>query len=169
LLVLVVFVDLFAAGSAVVSNHIPMPGAAGRVQRLDLSSYYATDGRRPVPALGGEEPVRYFGYAPDLRRDGRPISSPYRFADPILPALGEGNRAMVEDLQSVQGYNAVRPAIYDEYMRELNGRSQNYHYADVLDGGDEALLDWSRTRRCSTSWAPATSSCPPRSGKTSRR
>ena len=138
LLVLVVFVDMFAAGSAVVSNHIPLPGAAGRVQRLDLSDYYATaDGARFLRSAS-EQPVRYFGYAPGLRRDGRPLSSPYRFADPILPALGGGNRAMMEDLQSVQGYNAVRPALYDEYMRVLNGRSQNYHYADVLEQVDEA-------------------------------
>jgi hypothetical protein len=115
-----------------------MPGAAGRIQRLDLSDYYATTDSARFLRSASEEPVRYFGYAPGLRRDGRPISSPYRFADPLLPALGAGNRAMMEDLQSVQGYNAVRPALYDDYTRELNGRSQNYHYADVLDGGDEA-------------------------------
>jgi hypothetical protein len=138
LLVLVVFVDMFASGSATLSYHIPMPGAAGRIQRMDLSEYYATTGSARFLRSAGEEPVRYFGYAPGLRRDDRPISSPYRFADPILPELGANNRAMTEGLQSVQGYDAVHLALYDEYMLELNGRSQNYHYADVLKERPEA-------------------------------
>ncbi len=139
LVVLVVFVDLFAAGSATISNHIPIAGEAGRIQRIDLSEYYATTGSARFLRSVGEEPVRYFGYAPGLRRDGRSISSPLRFADPLLPGLGAGNRAMTEGLQSVQGYNAVRLALYDEYVLALNGSSQNYHYADVLDEGSGDL------------------------------
>ena len=45
-------------------------------------------------------------------------------------------------MQSIQGYNAVHIARYDEYMAALNGRSQGYHDADVVPQGlDSPLLD----------------------------
>jgi hypothetical protein len=45
-------------------------------------------------------------------------------------------------LQSIQGYNAVHIARYDEFIEVLNGRSQGYHNADVVPRGlDSPLLD----------------------------
>ncbi|MGH3144601.1 MAG: YfhO family protein, partial [Rubrobacter sp.] len=132
-LVLVVFVDLFGSGKTSISNHISAPGGAGLMTRLDVSEYYAPTGRVQFLRSAGEDPSRYLTYAPGFRKSTSSISSPLRFAQPETPALGAGNRAAVDGLQSVQGYNALRLALYDEYMLELNGdRKQNYHYADVL-------------------------------------
>jgi hypothetical protein len=59
-----------------------------------------------------------------------------------MRALEMNNRAIMLGLQSIQGYNALHIARYNEYMRALNGYEQNYHYADVLERGLESpLLD----------------------------
>jgi hypothetical protein len=45
-------------------------------------------------------------------------------------------------LQSIQGYNAVHIARYDEFIEALNRRSQGYHNTDVVPQGlDSPLLD----------------------------
>jgi hypothetical protein len=45
-------------------------------------------------------------------------------------------------LQSIQGYNPTHIARYDQYMKELNGGGQNYHFMDVFEGGlNSPLLD----------------------------
>lgn len=52
------------------------------------------------------------------------------------------NRATVLGLQDIQGYNPVHVARFDEYMRALNGRGQEYRGAYVLPSGiGSPLLD----------------------------
>ena len=58
--------------------------------------------------------------------------------------LEVNNRAMSLELQSIQGYNPVRVARYDEYMRALNSGVEQFshHFADVYDEDlDSPLLD----------------------------
>ncbi len=144
-LVLVAFSDLFASGRAALVEQGEAKGGSkltDRIREVDLAAYYRpTDATRFLRSASGDEPSRYLGYGP---RTGvrRALSSPVRFADPEMQALGVNNQAMVQALQSVQGYNAVRLARYDEYVRALNGEGQDYHYADVFEGGlDSPLLD----------------------------
>ena len=45
-------------------------------------------------------------------------------------------------MQSIQGYNALHLATYDEFIEALNGQIQGYHNADVYPSGlDSPLLD----------------------------
>ncbi|QIN77471.1 YfhO family protein [Rubrobacter marinus] len=143
-LAFVVFSDLFAAGKATLVEHGEAQGGSrleDRVRQIDLAQYYRpTDAARFLGSRAAE-PSRYLGYGPRTR-PRRSLSSPVRFADPETQALGVNNRAMTSGLQSTGGYNAVRLARYDEYMRALNAKGQDYHYADVFEGGlDSPLLD----------------------------
>ena len=143
-LALVVFSDLFAVGKATLVEQGKAQGGSrleDRVRQIDLAEYYRpTDAARFLGSRAAE-PSRYLGYGPRTR-PRRSLSSPVRFADPETQALGVNNRAMPLGLQSTGGYNAVRLARYDEYMRALNAGGQDYHYADVFEGGlDSPLLD----------------------------
>jgi hypothetical protein len=144
-LALVVFSDLFASGKTTLVEQGEAEGGSrleNKVREIDLAAYYRpTDAARFLRSSAGEEPLRYLGYGPRTR-PRRSLSSPVRFADPGTQALGVNNRAMPLGLQSTGGYNAVHLARYDEYVRALNGRGQNYHYADVFERGlDSPLLD----------------------------
>ena len=147
LLVAVVFVDLLSSGRVAISSQGDLEGwegISGITRKMDLADYYRPSGalRFLVSRDDDEGPFRYFGYG--LRTpEGRTISSPTRFAHPETQALGVGNRAMTAGLQSIQGYNAVHIARYDEYVAAMNGgNTQNYHHADVLkEGPGSPLLD----------------------------
>lgn len=137
LLVAVVFADLLAANRAMIDEH---PNAVG--VKTDLTEYYrSSEAVRFLQDKGEEEPSRYFGFDPRALSGGT-ISSPVRFEEPAIQALEVNNRAILHGLHDIQGYNAVRIARYNEYVRALNGVDQNYHHADILDEDfDSPLLD----------------------------
>ena len=144
LLVAVVFVDLLSSGRTAISSQGDVEGwvgISGITRKMDLADYYQPSGAlRFLTSREGH--FRYFGFG--LRTpEGRTISSPTRFAHPETQALGVGNRAMTVGLQSLQGYNAVHLARYDEYVALMNGgNTQDYHHADVLrEGPGSPLLD----------------------------
>ncbi len=146
LLVAVVFADLLSSGRAAISSQGDLEGwegTSGIIRKVDLDEYYRPSGAlRFLMSRDEEGPFRYFGFG--LRTpEGRTISSPTRFAHPETQALGVGNRAMTVGLQSIQGYDAVHVARYDEYLRAMNGgNAQDYHHADVLrEGPKSPLLD----------------------------
>ena len=67
---------------------------------------------------------------------------------PFMPGFDEerwlavNNRATLHGLHDIQGYNPVQLQAYVDYMRVLNGTSQDYHDANVLESGlDSPLLD----------------------------
>ncbi len=144
LLIAVVFVDLLSSGRAAISSQGDVEGwvgISGITRKMDLADYYRPSGALRF-LMSREGQFRYFGFG--LRTpEGRTVSSPTRFAHPETQALGVGNRAMTVGLQSIQGYNAVHLARYDEYVRTMNGgNTQDYHHADVLREGPESpLLD----------------------------
>ena len=144
LLILVVFVDLLSSGRTAISSQGDVEGwvgISGITRKLDLADYYRPSGALRF-LMSREGQFRYFGFG--LRTpEERTISSPTRFAHPETQALGVGNRAMTVGLHSLQGYNAVHLARYDEYVTAMNGgNAQNYHHADVLrEGPASPLLD----------------------------
>ncbi|MDQ2684148.1 MAG: YfhO family protein, partial [Chloroflexota bacterium] len=51
-------------------------------------------------------------------------------------------RAMLLDLDGIQGYDPVHILRYEEFFIGVNGKGQNYHFIEVLhDGVDSPLLD----------------------------
>jgi hypothetical protein len=143
LVVFVVFVDLFAAGKATVAERATVE-AGKRLVKIDLSRYYEPTGAaRFLRSKTEDEQARYVGYGPYLRGNGT-RSHHYNndFTDPDTTALLASNLATPMGLQSIQGYNAVHLATYDEYIKVLNGSYHGYHNADIYRGGlDSPLLD----------------------------
>jgi hypothetical protein len=127
--------------------------------RVDLASYLA-----PTPgaefllrqaAADPTSPFRYFGYAGHVF--GGPMPYTLRWTDPSIAALEVNNRAVVSELDDIQGYNPVHVARYDDLAAVVNGHSQNYHHADVFDTGfDSSLLDLLNVRYVLLPSTPAT-------------
>jgi len=143
LVVLVVFVDLFAAGKATVAGRATAD-AGKRLVKIDLAQFYETTGAAKfLRSEARDEPARYLGYGPPLQDNGtRSYHYNNSFTDPNTTALLASNLATPSGLQSIQGYNAVHLATYDTYVAALNGLSQGYHNADVYPSGlDSPLLD----------------------------
>jgi hypothetical protein len=148
LVVVLVAADLTLAGARARSDFAlfdPMNGA-DKLTPIDLSTYYSPDaGARFLQAqrtLDGV-PTRYVGFAPYI--DGE-TSQPWpystRFRDPTTAALQVDNRGLSTGLQDIQGYDASHLEVYDAYLAALNGRSQNYHDAEVFRTGlGSPLLD----------------------------
>ncbi|MBA2440880.1 MAG: YfhO family protein [Rubrobacter sp.] len=144
LLAAVVFADLYGAGSARLERSSEMRGG-DRIERVDLEEYYAPTGATEfLQDAGAEEPARYFGFDHRTNEAGNTVPYHIRFLDPDTRALEAENRATVHggNLYSIQGYNAVHLARYDEYLEALNTRGQNYHDADIFpEGLGSPLLD----------------------------
>ena len=133
LLVLAVFVDLHSAGRAALKSHSEKT-VKDKIVREDLSSYYKSTGAASFLRSKSEGRYRYFSYNPG--------GFYTRFTRPEIRALEAENRATAFGIQSTQGYNAVHLAAYDGYLKVLNGKSQNYHGANVLPSGfGSPLLD----------------------------
>jgi hypothetical protein len=143
LLVLVVFVDLLAAGSATVEDRADAE-AGKQLVKVDLARYFEPTGAaRFLRSQTEGKPARYFGFGPHLQENGS-RSKHYNnwFTDRDNNALLASNRATPMGLQSIQGYNAVQPARYYEYIKALNREAQGYHNTDVFPRGlDSPLLD----------------------------
>ncbi len=140
LLVVVIFVDLFAVGRSNLAH-----GPYGGYHEFDLEAYATANGAAAFLQPRQEiEPARFFGYDPGLPQLIGLSNPPYRysFADPRAMALLLNNRATLLGLQDLQGYNPLRPQRHLEYMTALNGFSQDYHEANVYAPGlDSPLLD----------------------------
>ena len=136
LLALVVLADLLVADRAIIAEQdLAGEGWLVRIREADLAAYY-----RPSEAArflqSREEPFRYFGYDPGSGGRGYQFSAPLWSMDPAVQALEANGRAMLLELQNVQGYNPTHIARYDEYMATLNeGYEQNYHFIDVFNEG----------------------------------
>lgn len=142
LLMLVLFMDLFAAGRATFAERATADLGKDLV-KVDLSRFFEPTGAAKFLRSETEgEPARYFGYGPHHQGDGWSFRYNNYFAERDTSALLASNMGTPSGLQSIQGYNAVHIARYDEYMEKLNGRSQGYHNADVVPRGlDSPLLD----------------------------
>jgi hypothetical protein len=140
LLLLVVWADLLPAGQVAIADGGVVEGAY-QLRRVELATYYAPTGAgRFLRSRGRPEEFRYFGYAQHVF--GGPFPYTLRWADPGMTALEVNNRAMLSGLHDIQGYNPIHVARYDQYVAALNGRSQDYHHADVFEEGlSSTLLD----------------------------
>ncbi len=119
----------------------------GGFHRLDLDTYLAQDG---AAAFLDEQrtgvPSRFFGYNPVFREieaeHGEVTYYRYHFAEPGTRALLVNNLGTHFALADVQGYNPLQLQHYVDFMRVLNGVSQEYHGAWVLPTGlDSPLVD----------------------------
>ena len=143
LVVLVVFVDLFTAGSSNIEERAASRGAL-RTVKMDLAEYYEPTGAAEfLKSKTEDEPVRYFGYGSYLQGGKQSLQYHYsRWFDPRQTAFLASNLATPLGLQSIQGYNAVHIDRYDEYIKAVNEEAQNYHDTDVFPAGlDSPLLD----------------------------
>jgi hypothetical protein len=139
-LILVVFVDLFAAGRTTIAGY-ETADLGKELVKIDLTRYFENTGAAEF--LRTEDaPARYFGFGPHSHGEKRSFRYNNWFAERDTTALLASNLGTASGLQSIQGYNAVHIARYDEYIQALNGRSQGYHNADVVPRGlDSPLLD----------------------------
>ena len=142
LMVLVVFADLFVAGRAIIADY-ETADLGKELVKIDLTRYYEPTGAAKFLRSETEDaPARYFGFGPHQHGEKRSFHYNNWFAERNTTALLASNLATTSGLQSIQGYNAVHIARYDEYMEALNGRSQDYHNTDVVPQGlDSPLLD----------------------------
>lgn len=142
-LILAVTADLALGGAKARSDvllHDPTNGA-DKLARIDAASYFQSDGAADfLQHQLAEGPSRFVGYAPYLLGQPWPYST--RFMDPATAALEVNNRALLLGLQDAQGYDAAHVGRYDAYLARLNGRTQNYHDAEVFPTGlSSPLLD----------------------------
>lgn len=133
-LLMVVFADAWLMNRALVAV-APFGGFHTR----NLEHYYA-----PSPAarflqqrMAEEGPFRFAGYDPDVYviEHGLPTLYRYQFADPLMRDLVVNNRAIMQGLDDVQGYNPLQLASYVLLIAAMNGAPQEYHNAAVLPGG----------------------------------
>jgi hypothetical protein len=142
LVVLVGFVDLFAAGRATIADY-ETADLGKELVKIDLAHYYEPTGAAEfLRSETGDAPARYFGFGPHAHGEKRSFHYNNWFAERDTTALLASNLGTSSGLQSIQGYNAVHIARYDEFIAALNGRSQGYHDTDVFPRGlDSPLLD----------------------------
>jgi hypothetical protein len=142
LMVLVVFVDLFAAGRATIADY-ETADLGKELVKIDLARYYEpTRAAKFLRSESEDAPARYFGFGPHPHGEKRSFHYNNWFAERDTTALLASNLGTSSGLQSIQGYNAVHIARYDEYIEALNGRSQGYHDTDVVPQGlNSPLLD----------------------------
>jgi hypothetical protein len=142
-LALIVTIDLAAAGAKARTDWTlidPLNGA-DKLTPVDLATFYEPDpAARFLRSRAAESPSRYVGYAPHIHGEPEPWPYSTRFLDPRTAALEVNNRALPLGLQDVQGYDASHLGRYDAYMAALNGRSQNYHDAEVFPNGLQSPL-----------------------------
>jgi hypothetical protein len=110
--------------------------------RVDLDDYVAPTAAAQflIDQASTDAPFRYFGYAGHVF--GGPMPYTLRWADSRISALQVNNRALLTGLEDIDGYNPIHIARYGELVDALNGRTQNYHQADVYPSGlDSPLVD----------------------------
>jgi hypothetical protein len=89
-----------------------------------------------------ESPFRFIAYGGMYHPDTVRESYPQRRLEPAMIAILENGRAMRLELETTQGYDPVQPLVYQELIAAMNGRQQDYHYANLLyTGVDSPLLD----------------------------
>jgi hypothetical protein len=142
-LVLLVTADL-AVGGAKARGDVMLQDPLHGVEKLTpvhLASYVEPDAAELFLHQRLAETLnRYVGYAPYLNGKAWPYS--IRFADLATASLSVNNRALSVGLQDAQGYDAIHLGRYDEYFAIMNGRTQNYHDAEVFRAGlGSPLLD----------------------------
>ncbi len=139
LLALAVFTDLYSVGQTTIENESG-DRQVDLMTKTDLSTYYDPTEVTRLLRPDGEEPSRFFAYAPGLRNHRQ-------YMRPEVRALEGENRPTALRVQSTQTYHAVHLRRYDEYLEAINGETQNYHSANVRTAGlDSPLLDLLNTR-----------------------
>ena len=127
--VVALFVDLLGSGAAAFERRDSVE-SRDRIAKKDFEVYYTPTGATRFLGSEAEGTSRYVGYA-----WGTAYNTGY--TEPRVRALQTENRAILFDgLYGVQGYNAVKLARYDAYVKAMNGgEEQGYHGANVFARG----------------------------------
>ncbi len=89
-----------------------------------------------------EPPFRFIAYGGMYHPDTVLKTYPDRRLEPAMVAILQNARPMRLGLETTQGYDPLQPLVYQEFLQAMNGREQNYHYANlVYTGVDSPLLD----------------------------
>lgn len=89
-----------------------------------------------------EPPFRFIAYGGMYHPDSPHRTYPSRRLEPAMVAILQNARAMRLRLETTQGYDPLQPLVYQEFIHALNGRQQDYHYANLLHVGvNSPLLD----------------------------
>ncbi len=156
----VVIADLGTASAAQLADAMHEEGAY-QLRKLELADYYsAAPADRFLQERARAAPARYFGFAQHVFGGVMPYT--LRWTDPKIEALDANDRALLLDLDDIQGYNPVHLTRYADYMAAVNGTSQDYHHADVLPSGiGSPLLDPLNARYLVLPATPASDQRPP--------
>jgi hypothetical protein len=156
-----VLVDLRWAWSVQLNDAHDAVGAY-QLQQVDMEEYYAsTPGAVFIRSATASDEARSIGYAQHVF--GGPMPYTLRWTDPKISALNVNNRAVIAGLNDIQGYNPIHLARLEPFMRELNGRTQEYHQNDVLESGlYSPLLDLLGVRYIVMPVVPAADQVEPR-------
>lgn len=89
-----------------------------------------------------EPPFRFIAYGGMYHPLSPYKTYPDRRLEPAMVAILQNARAMRLQLETTQGYDPLQPLLYQEFIHALNGRQQDYHYANLLNVGvNSPLLD----------------------------
>lgn len=89
-----------------------------------------------------QPPFRFIAYGGMYHPDTVRKTYPDRRLEPAMVAILQNARPMRLGLETTQGYDPLQPLVYQEFLQALNGREQNYHYANlVYTGVSSPLLD----------------------------
>jgi hypothetical protein len=89
-----------------------------------------------------ESPFRFIAYGGMYHPETVHESYPQRRLEPAMVGILQNSRAMRLELETTQGYDPVQPLVYQDFIAALNGRSQDYHFANLLyTGVASPLLD----------------------------
>jgi hypothetical protein len=87
--------------------------------------------------LGVSGPFRYVGYG---SVDGDRTDYAGRRFETAVQAILTNGRPIFLGLYDIQGYNPSQLARYTEFLNAVNGRQQDYHFADLLGSGTASPL-----------------------------
>lgn len=91
---------------------------------------------------GSQPPFRFIAYGGIYHPETILRSYPDRRLEPAIVDILQNSRAMRLRLETTQGYNPLQPLLYQEFVHALNGREQNYHFANLVNTGvNSPLLD----------------------------
>lgn len=154
---IIALVFLFPAGSDVMASVFgihalrPLMVTDAKTDQI-IDTYFS----RTDPGGAGEflqaeqqqgEIFRYVSYAGRDPATNQPSYSTWRLKPNVLAVLVNGRAARL-GLESIQGYNPSHLLVYDQYVANMNGGYQNYHWADPFRGalGPNPLMDMLNVR-----------------------
>ncbi len=154
---IIALVFLFPAGSDVVASVFgihslrPLMVTDAKTDQIIDTYFSRTDPGGAGEFLQAEQQqgkiFRYVSYAGRDPATNQPSYSTWRLKPTVLAVLVNGRAARL-GLESIQGYNPSHLLVYDQYVANMNGGYQNYHWSDPFRDalGPNPLMDMLNVR-----------------------